>query len=810
MMRSLPLLRALVLAAPAFALAAPALAQDAITYQQPPKAIADVLLAPPTPSVSIDDRGKYMLLSARRSYPGVAELARPELRVAGLRLNPNNFGPSRATYIVNFTIKDLATGRERQVSGLPKDLQASGPTWNRSQTRIAFAHTTDDRIDLYEIDVARATTRRVSRRPLNLIYGPGYRYADDETLLYGVTLAPASKAPARPLAPSGPVAQENLGKAAPSRTYQDLIKSPYDEALFAFYATSQLVENRNGNETSLGKPAIYASVDPSPDGRYLLAETVRKPFSYLVPASGFPTAVSVLDRSGKTVKPLAELPSSETAPTGFDNVQDVQRGYSWRDDEPATVVWVRPLDGGRVSASAEYRDALYALPAPFEGTPRELVKTRLRFRGVTWGDANLALVTEGLTGKQTVRVNRWNPTTGTLETLNERSTNDAYNNPGSPVLFENGYGRNVLKAVDGGQALLMTGAGASPKGNLPFLARLDLATKKSEILWRCEEGYLESVVKVLDPERKAFVTQRESPTEPPNYHLRSLADGSRKPLTAFPDPQPQLRKVSKQKVSYKREDGIDLTATLYLPEGYDPKRDGRLPVLMWAYPREFKSAADAAQVRGSQYGFTRVGWGSPVFWALRGYAVMDEAEFPIVGEGDKQPNDTFVRQLIWNAQAAIAKVSEMGVGDPARVAVGGHSYGAFMTANLLAHSRLFKAGIARSGAYNRTLTPFGFQNEERAYWEAPEVYFAMSPFSYANTIKDALLLIHGDADNNPGTFPIQSERLYNAVKGHGGTVRYVSLPYESHGYASQENLLHMLWEMDRWLERYVKGERSQK
>lgn len=790
-----------------FLLVLPALAQDAIPYQHPPKVLEDLLLAPPTPSVSVDNKGRYMLLSARRSYPSVAELARPELRIAGLRLNPNNFGPSRASYIVNFTIKDLTTGKERQVTGLPKDLQASGPTWNPSRTRIAFAHTLNDRIDLYEIDVERATVRRVNRNPLNLAYGPGYQYLDDDTLLFPAAIEPASKAPIRPLAPAGPVVQENLGKVAPSRTYQDLIKNSYDERLFEFYATSQLVENRKGTETNIGKPAIYASVKPSPDGRYLLTDTLKKPFSYLVPASGFPSTVAVMDVSGKMVKVLAEQPSSETAPTAFDSVQDIPRSYSWRDDEPATITWVKPLDGGLMRNPAEYRDALYALGAPFSGTPKELFKTRMRYQGIYWGDANLALVTEGLDSKQTVRVNRYNPTTGVLDILNERSSSDAYNDPGNPVLLENQYHRYVLRPVNGGKALLMTSAGASPKGNLPFLAQMDLTTKKSDILWRCEEGYLESVVRVLDPERKTFITLRESPTETPNYYIRSLSDNSRKPLTTFPNPQPMLRKVTRQKVQYKRKDGLDLTATLYLPEGYDPKRDGRLPVLMWAYPREFKSASDAGQVRGSQYGFTRVGWSSPVFWALRGYVVMDEAEFPIVGEGDKLPNDTFVQQLIWNAEAAIAKVSEMGVGDPNRVAVGGHSYGAFMTANLLAHSRLFKAGIARSGAYNRTLTPFGFQNEARTYWEAPEIYFGMSPFSYADKIKDALLLIHGDADNNPGTFPIQSERLYNAVKGQGGTVRYVSLPYESHSYASQENLLQMLWEMDRWLETYVKGSR---
>jgi dipeptidyl aminopeptidase/acylaminoacyl peptidase len=395
-----------------------------------------------------------------------------------------------------------------------------------------------------------------------------------------------------------------------------------------------------------------------------------------------------------------------------------------------------------------------------------------------------------------------------METLIDRSTDDAYNDPGFPMYDKNKYGRNVPKLINGSQ-LVMRGIGASPKGDLPFLNLFDINTKATKPLWRCEEPFYETVTTILDYDKMIIVTNKQSQNDPPNYYIRNLKDNSAKPVTAFPDPQPGLRGITKQKITYKRKDGVDLAADLYLPKGYDKAKDGPLPVIMWAYPREFKSAADAAQLRGSKYLFTRVGYGSIVFWATQGYAIMDNTEFPIVGEGDKQPNDNFVDQLAWSAEAAINKVAEMGVGDSTRVAVGGHSYGAFMTANLLAHTHLFKAGIARSGAYNRTLTPFGFQNEERTYWQAPEVYFNMSPFAFADKIKTPLLMIHGEADNNPGTFPIQSERLYNAIKGHGGTVRFVQLPFESHGYAAKENILHMLWEQDQWLDKYVKHEGGQ-
>lgn len=783
------------------------IAQDDIGYQKPPQAIADILLAPPTPGVSINDKATTMILSERSSYPSIEELAQPELRIAGMRMNPRNFGPSRSGYVTNFKIKDIVSGAEKQVMGLPAKLQAGPARWNPSQTKFAFSHTTTNAIDLYEVEIATATAKKVNRRALNLIMGD-YSYADDATLVYNVAIASPADAPAKPLAPVGPVVQQNLGKAAPSRTYQDLIKSPYDEQLFAFFATSQLVENTNGTEKNIGAPAIYLDASLSPDKQYYLMETVRKPFSYLVPVRGFPTTVSITDRNGKVVKQLAELPSSESSPSGFDNVQDVPRGFNWRADEAATVVWVKPLDGGLIKNKVDFHDAVYTLSAPFTGKEKELAKTEMRYRGIIWGDDKMAMLNEGLSSKQQIKTWLMNPTTGQKELLFDRSTNDRYNDPGSPVTKRNAYGRNVLQTVNKGTGIPMTGSGASPDGDLPFYAVFDLKEKKNNILWRCEKGYYEEVVDVPDAEGGTIITLKESQDVPRNYYVRNLKKRiAPMPITNFPDPQPALRKLRKEKISYKRRDGIDLTATVYLPEGYNAARDGRLPIVMWAYPREFKSASDAGQVRGSQYTFTTVNWGSPVYYASMGYAVMDATEFPIVGEGDKKPNDTFIEQLVWNAEAALKAAHDMGFGDTSRAAVGGHSYGAFMTANLLAHSRLFKAGIARSGAYNRTLTPFGFQNEDRTYWQAPELYFRMSPFSYANNIKDALLLIHGEMDNNPGTFPINSERLFNAVKGHGGTVRYVSLPYESHGYAAEENLLHLLKEQYDWLETYVKGKK---
>lgn len=792
---------------PALLLAALAVnAQDAVNYQLPPKEMADLLLAKPTPGVSISAKAEWMLLTGRDTYPSVAELAMPEMRIAGLRINPDNFAPSRQNFINSLTLKAVKSGQTFAITGLPQGLRAGNLSWSPDEKKFLFTQTNQKSVDLYVVDIATKKATKVNKMPLNVVLGGGIAWVDDQTILYHTIVKPASMAPPKPLMPKGPTIQQNLGKAAPSATFEDLIKSPYDEQLFEFYATSQLVQDHAGVETVIGKPAIYDNVNLSPDKKYLLVRTIHKPFSYLVTANGFPSTVTITDLHGKVVKSVADLPSTEGRPSGYDNVQNIDRGINWRADQPATLVWAHPLDSGLIRKKMEFHDAVYELSAPFTGSPKELFKTQMRYTNVMWGTPTLALVTESSRARQIARTNLYNPSTGKLEKLYERNETDAYSNPGTPVTERNKFGRQVIYPVDNGTKLLMNNTtGSSPKGDLPFLAKFDLSTRQNQIIWRSDEHHFEEVVSVIDPDKLIVLTRKESQTEVPNYYIQDLsAKTTPVAVTRFTDPYPQLVGVTKQKVSYKRADGVDLTGDLYLPKGYNKEKDGPLPVLIWAYPREFNSASDAAQVRGSQNHFITISWAGPVFWVTQGYAVLDNAEMPIVAKDGKRPNDTFVEQLKMNAEAAINKLSDMGVGDRNRVAVGGHSYGAFMTANLLAHTNLFKAGIARSGAYNRTLTPFGFQNEERTYWEDPQLYYEMSPFSYADKIKTPLLLIHGDADDNSGTFPINSERLFNAIKGAGGTVRFVFLPFEAHSYRGKENLLHMLWEMNTWLDKYVK------
>ena len=779
------------------------------TYQTPPAAIADLVNAPSTPAVTFSKDGSFMLLLERTESPSIEDLAQPELRIAGLRINPSTSGPSRAGGYINLKIKKTATGEEIQVTGLPSPAKMSGFTFSMDERYLAFTQTEAKGISLWVVDLSTYSAKAVTGPILNQVLGNSMAWLADNSLLIKAVNPARGKVPSAPVAPAGPTIQETSGKAAPSRTYQDLLANPHDEALFAYFMDSQLMHIKlDGSSTAVGKPAMIKSMLLSPDKNYLLVESIQKPFSYLVPADRFPYTVEIWSSQGAVLKTLAQLPLDEVRPTGFDATVSGIRNVNWRADAPATLYWAEAQDKGDPKIKVAERDIVFTLMAPFTGDKQKLVGTAMRFGGISWSDDNFALLSERWSASRTEKVSVFQPGAPSQapRTIIERSSDDLYNDPGSPLLMDNAYGRKVLHR--NGELVFMTSEGGSPEGSMPFLSTFNTSTKEQKILWRSQAPYYERVTKVLDKEGSLLITLKESTDMSPNYWLVNTKKRvAPKQITAFADPYPTLKGIKKQLITYPRKDGLNLSAVLYTPEGYDPSRDGRLPVLMWAYPREYKSAADAAQVRGSKYTFTRLSWGSPLYWVTRGYAIMDQTEMPIVGEGELEPNDFFIEQLVANAEAAINKVVEMGVGDRSRIAVGGHSYGAFMTANLLSHTQLFAAGIARSGAYNRTLTPFGFQYEQRSYWEAPEVYFNMSPFSFADQVKTPILLIHGEADNNSGTFPIQSERYYNALKGHGATTRLVLLPHESHGYAAKESILHTLWEMDSWLEKYVKNKK---
>ncbi|HYI13559.1 MAG TPA: prolyl oligopeptidase family serine peptidase [Thermoanaerobaculia bacterium] len=775
------------------------------TYQMPPQELATLVDAPPTPSLNVGP-GQWAYLAEAPFFLTVADLAQPELKLGGLRFNPGNHEQTRAGYARDLRVLRLSTGEQKPVEGLPQPLRARLATWAADGNRFAFTHASDAGVELWVVDAAAGKASRVGSLLLNASYPTrSFHWLGNDSFVVRLA-APAGALPDDSRLPSGPVIQENLGRRTPARTYQDLLKTPYDEKVFEHHLQSRAgIASLDGTVRPIGTAAMIADAEPSPDGRYILVETMHRPFSYVVPAQRFPRRIEVWDRDGKVVHQLADLPLADSVPTDFDATTTGPRDVTWRADKPATLAWTEALDQGDPRAEAKDRDRIFLLDAPFTAPPVPLATLAFRVGTVSWSSDDLALVDEAWWKSRKTRTWRVRPGSPSSppELLVDRSFEDRYSDPGSPAKMLTPQGTWVVRTADKGQTIFLFGEGASAEGDRPFVDAYDLKTRKATRLWRSEKPSYEFPVHFLDDGRN-LVTRRESVDEPPNYFARDLRKKTTRALTRFPHPTPQLAGAKKELIRYKRADGVDLTATLYLPPGYDPAKDGRLPVLMWAYPQEFKSAASAGQVSDSPYRFIRVHPMTPIPWLLRGYAIVDDPSIPIVGEGDKEPNDTYVEQLISGAQAIVDEVVRRGVGDRGRMAIGGHSYGAFMTANLLAHSDLFRAGIARSGAYNRTLTPFSFQAEERTFWEAPETYIKMSPFTHAQKINEPTLLIHGVDDNNTGTFPIQSDRLFQAMKGLGGTARLVMLPYESHGYRARESVLHMMWEMDRWLGTYVK------
>ena len=776
-------------------------APSASTYLLPPPQIIDIVDAPPIPQAIVSPSRQLIALVHRRVNPPIAELARPMHGLAGTRVNPKTNGTHRTSGIYGVTFKKL-DGAEVKVA-VPTEATLDIIGFSADGRRFVFTATRENGITLWSADTSSGQTRQVPGITVNGLSANGGTPACDwvgkaDTLLCRTIVSGRGAAPQEPAVPAGPNAQETDGKVAPVRTYEDMLATAHDEALFAYYFTSQLalIDLASNTSTNVGRPAIFGNVDPSPDGEFILASHVKRPFSRLVSASNFPTEVEVWTRRGDVVKSVADIPLADGIPIG--GVMTGPRRVAWRSSMPATLVWAEALDRGDPKVKAPFRDRVMTWAAPFTGAPAEVVKTEFRFAGWSETETGVTLLSETDRISRVTRTWIIDSPGAAPRRLWYRKTQDAYADPGSPVArLRPGSG-----IIQNGDWIYLTGTGASPEGNRPFLDRLNLKTLATERLFRTDQRSYESVVALLSDDGRSVLTRYETRVDAPNYFIRDVSAGSKRPLTTFTDPAPQIRSVEKQLITYKRKDGVQLSGTLYLPPGR--KAGERLPLIMWAYPVEFGDADSASQVTGSPNRFTIVSGASHLYLLLQGYAVLDDASMPIVGPEEKA-NDTYVEQLVASAEAAIDKVVDMGVADRNRIGVGGHSYGAFMTANLLAHSRLFRAGFAESGAYNRTLTPFGFQNETRTFWDVPDLYARMSPFWHANQVKDPILLMHGEMDDNPGTFPIQSERFYMALKGFGATVRYVTLPYEAHGYAARETLLHVIAEKIAWFDKYVKN-----
>jgi dipeptidyl aminopeptidase/acylaminoacyl peptidase len=779
--------------------ALPAAAQA--PYKLPPKEVVDLVDAPPPPQVVVSPAGDAVLLAEPEAYPPIALLAEPVLRLAGVRITPATGCRQRTFRFIGLQVQPTAGGDPLRVP-LPPGARIGWPAWSHDGKRFAFGRDLADGVELWVGETATGAARPVAGLRLNDVLGPPITWTGAGTLIVRTIPKGRRPAPQAPVVPTGPIVEETAGKASQMATFQDLLRTPHDAALFEHYAQAQIaiVDAATAAATPLGEPGLYADVEPSPDGRYLLVQRGKAPFSTRVPFFYFARSTEVWDTAGHRVATVADLPVSDEVPR--QGVPTGPRQVVWQPLAADTLVWVEALDGGDPTKKVPHRERVMSLAAPFTAAPAEVTRLAQRFAGLDWtARKGVALVTEY------DRDRRWRTTSlldvaapATPKVLFDLSANDAYGDPGDPVMETRPTGERV--ALQDGDAVYLAGEGASEAGDRPFLDRFSLATGKKERLFRCEEGRYERFLAFVGASRRQALVRSESSTDPPNLYVVDLATGARRKLTDYRDPSPLLARATKELLKYSRKDGVPLSGTLYLPPGYAPGT--RLPALVWAYPLEYSDPSTAGQVRGSTHTYPRVVGASPLAFLTQGYAVLMDATMPVVGDPETM-NDTYVEQISSAAEAAIGVLDEHRVVDRRRVVVGGHSYGAFMTANLLAHTDLFAAGIARSGAYNRTLTPFGFQSERRSFWEAPELYLRVSPFTYAHKINEPILLVHGEADNNSGTFPIQSERLFQALRGHGATARYVVLPHESHGYRARESVLDTLAEMIEWADRWAKN-----
>ena len=788
-----------------------AFSQENIEYQKPSSEILNLVEYERPPSVVYDSDKNFMLFLYRDNYKSIEDLSQEELRLAGLRINPKTNIGSRITYYNNIKIKNLKNKRSEieDIIGIPSNPKIANINWSPNQKNIAFTNTSSDGVNLWVLNLESRSLVKLSDLQLNSNIGDVINWLNDSEIL--IKVIPENKKELidqSNVVPLGPTISSNDGENAQNRTYQDLLKNKTDEFNFEQLVTSDIYKVSLDGKTRKWLDAdMFTDISPSPDGEFVMVSNIKKPFSYIVTYGRFPKSANIYDNEGMLVSNLVDVPLIEELPQGFMAVRTGKRNFSWRMDKPSTITYIVALDNGDPSKEAEYRDELFELDAPFSSNGNTIFKSINRLAGIIWGNKTTAVAIDYWIKNRNEKTYLFNPSDINQKPIimYDRNYQDTYSDPGSFITERNSFNKNVLK-MDSNNLILM-GDGYSEKGQFPFVDRLNLDNLTTKRIY--ESIYTDKLENLVDFDvnKNQLLVRIESKNDYPNYYFKDLNGKKITRITDFNNPFEQLSKVDKQVITYKRNDGVELSGVLYLPVGYDKTSKEKMPMIMWAYPREFKDKTSAGQNTNNPNEFTYPYYGSMVYWVNKGYVVLDNASFPIIGEDTTEPNDDFRNQLVENARAAINAVSKLGYIDKNKVAVGGHSYGAFMVANLLSHSDLFAAGIARSGAYNRTLTPFGFQSEERSYWEAPDLYYTMSPFMHADKMKTPLLLIHGEDDNNSGTYPMQSQRYFNALKGLGAVVRLVMLPKESHGYSSKESIYHVLWEQDQWLEKYVKNKK---
>lgn len=781
--------------------------QENITFQKPSEEILKLADYERPPSVFMNSNKDVMIFVYRPTYKELKDLNQEEMRLAGLRINPKTNISSALSYVNNIKIKKVGEKKEIQVKNLPEEARLSYFSFSPDEKYLSFTNTTSNGVELWVVELATGKAKKVTKDNLNANMGRPYSWMKDSNSF--IVCALPSDRPELldedSFLPTGPIVATSSGEVSQNRTYQDMLKNKFDEENFKILTTSELfIVEVNGKMTPFANAGIYSGISVSPDGEYVMVSSIHEPFSYMVPYYRFPFTTKIYDAKGNHIKEVNNVPLNEVLPQGFSSVREGKRSMGWRADQPSTLYYVEALDRGDQANEVEFRDEVFIWEAPFTKEPESLFKLSSRYAGINWGNEENLFISEFWFDTRNIKTHWLNPTTKESKLIVDRNYQDVYSDPGDFYTEKNKFGRETVVVKENKVHLI--GDGYTKEGQFPYIDELDLTTFETKRIYTINStDKKEDIIDVLNLDRGEILLRSQSPVDYPNFYIRNYKQNIDIQLTNFLNPFESLKGVHKEVITYFREDGVELSGTLYLPAGYDKEaKTEKLPLLIWAYPTEYVDKATAGMSTKNPNSFTYPYYGSFVYWVAKGYAVLDDASFPIVGEGDKEPNDTFIEQLIANGKAAIDAVDSLGYIDRKRVGVGGHSYGAFMTANLLSHSDLFACGIARSGAYNRTLTPFGFQREQRNYWDNPDLYNRMSPFMSADKMKTPMLLVHGEDDNNSGTYTEQTKRYFDALKNLGAPVRMVLLPKESHGYVAKENIFHLLYEQDVFLEKYLK------
>ncbi|MAN25768.1 prolyl oligopeptidase family serine peptidase [Mesonia sp.] len=780
---------------------------DSLGFQLPNKEVSELILNNKYRNIYLDNDNKYMVVLNRLPYKNYKDYLEPEIGLGGVLINKNNFDSSRSIYFESLTVRSLKTFKEILIEGLPKEAKIKNFAFAPNNEKFAFTITTKHSVDLWIGDIKKGKANKVENIALNSTLSIPFKWSSNSLEIFAVskTNIPIifSENDSLKIAP---LVEESSKKKSPNRTYQNLLKSTNDERLFEYYCSAQVIKLNVENAliTKIGNPKIITKISSSPDGNFLMVTSVHSPYSFHVPYEKFPTMVEVFLANGTKVRRLSDAPIQDNSMIGNDVVRSGPRGHNWRPDRSASIYWIEALDNGNPTIEVPFRDKISYIDSPYQKKSKTLFKCQRRFDNIKWGKDNYAIIEEYL----------WSDDRVTCFVVDSKNSNkskkildylydDAYNNPGYFPTVKDENGKYVIP-VKNGKYIYLFGKGSTKKGDYPQITQLDLENGEMKVIWESKDPFYEEPRSFLDLESFQVMVRKESREDYPNYFVLDLNTNSITQVTFFKNPQRGLEKFKKEKIRYKRSDGLNLSADLYLPSNYDTA-DGTIPTLIWAYPIEYKYSSQAEQIKGSSNYFPEIYPLSPLLYLLEGYAIIDNTSMPVLGTDGNNPNDSFIEQISMNAEAVIEKGKEMGFLDVNNVAIGGESYGAFMVANLLTHTDYFKTGIAINGSYNRTLTPFGFQWEDRNYWEASDVYNKISPFQNIDKLEHSILLIHSENDENSGTNVQQSKNYFNAARGLGKKSRLVLLPYESHKIQAKESILHTIYEITKWLDEEFKN-----